>query len=529
MAQITIKNLSFAYPKSEQKAIQGISLEIHKGSFVVLCGRSGCGKSTLLRSLKPAICPFGKKSGQVFWNDTEIEQVEEKIQAEKIGFVMQSPEHQLVTDKVWHELAFGLENLGVSQREIRVRVAEISEYFGITDWYDREVDLLSGGQKQLLNLAATMVLNPEILILDEPTAQLDPIAAEHFLDTLKKINEDFGITIILSEHRLNYVLPMADQVLIMDEGRLLWDGTLEEVLKENLDSMFMKLMPYPSQVYYAVTKDTKKRMPVSIKQGRIWVESLGKKGSCLGEKHGNREDVVVDCRNLWFRYAQKERDILKNLSLKVRKGEIYAILGGNGTGKTTTLSLVSGVYKPYRGKKKIQGTVSYLPQDVQTLFCKDQVRKELEDVPEQIIRLMNLEEVLEHHPYDLSGGQQQKLGLAKVLANNPDILLLDEPTKAIDGIYKEQLGKILTELKNQGKTILMVSHDIDFCGEYADRCGLFSQGQIVSEGPVQEFFIGNQFYTTTIYKMAGAVLEGGIKKEDLICFLTEGNSISHLF
>ena len=196
MAQITIKNLSFAYPKSEQEAIHEISLEIQKGSFVVLCGRSGCGKSTLLRSLKPAICPFGKKSGQVFWNDTEIEEVEEKIQAEKIGFVMQSPEHQLVTDKVWHELAFGLENLGVSQREIRVRVAEISEYFGITDWYDREVDLLSGGQKQLLNLAATMVLNPEILILDEPTAQLDPIAAEHFLDTLKKINEDFGITIM---------------------------------------------------------------------------------------------------------------------------------------------------------------------------------------------------------------------------------------------------------------------------------------------------------------------------------------------
>lgn len=525
MEQIKIENLSFSYPKEENRAISNVSLEIEQGAFVVLCGKSGCGKSTLLRNLKPAICPFGKKEGQVFWNGNRIDEVEEKIQAQKIGFVMQSPEHQLVTDKVWHELAFGMENLGYKQLEIQIRVAEISEYFGITDWYDQSVDRLSGGQKQLLNLAATMVLNPEILILDEPTAQLDPIAAEHFLDTLKKINEDFGITIILSEHRLNHVLPLADDAIIMDQGKVIHFGGVTDVLMKNLDSEFMKLMPYPAQIYYQVTKDSKGQMPISIKQGRVWMESRGKHGVVKDKGFFNDLEIAVKCKNLWFRYERQGQDILQGLSLQIKKGEIFAILGGNGTGKTTTMSLLSGVHKPYRGKIKIEGKISYLPQDVQTLFCKDSVKKELEDVPKKIIELMELHGLEKHHPYDLSGGQQQKLGLAKVMATEPDILLLDEPTKGIDGIYKEQLGKILWKLKSLGKTIIMVSHDIDFCGEYADRCGLFARGKVVSAGTVREFFAGNSFYTTTVNKMAGKVLEDAIKREDILCFLMEDNTI----
>ncbi|MCR5737180.1 MAG: ATP-binding cassette domain-containing protein [Eubacterium sp.] len=526
MAQITIENLSFSYPKAKNAAISKVSLKIGQGTFVVLCGKSGCGKSTLLRNIKPAICPFGKKEGQVFWNGEKIEAVDEKLQARKIGFVMQSPEHQLVTDKVWHELAFGMENLGYPQHEIQMRVAEISEYFGITDWYEQKVDLLSGGQKQLLNLAATMVLNPEILILDEPTAQLDPIAAEHFLDTLKKINEDFGITIILSEHRLNYVLPMADQAIIMEQGQVIHQGAVSEVLMKNLDNEFMKLMPYPAQIYYEATKDGKGPMPISVRQGREWMEA-GKRAGVVEEASlEETKQSVVSCKNVWFRYEREGRDILRGLTTQINGGEIFAILGGNGTGKTTTLSVLSGLYRPYRGKIQITGNVTYLPQDVQTLFCRDTVEKELEGVPEELVKFMELQEYLKHHPYDLSGGQQQKLGLAKVLATDPDILLLDEPTKGIDGIYKEQLGKILVELKQQGKTIIIVSHDIDFCGEYADRCGLFSRGNIVSAGPVRSFFAGNRFYTTTVNKMAGKVLKGAVKKEDVLCFLTEDNTIS---
>ena len=526
MAQITIENLSFFYPKAKEPAIQNVSMKIHRGEFVVLCGKSGCGKSTLLRNIKPAICPFGKKEGMVLWNGETIEEVDEKLQAQKIGFVMQSPEHQLVTDKVWHELALGMENLGYPQHEIQVRVAEISEYFGITDWYEQKVDLLSGGQKQLLNLAATMVLNPEILILDEPTAQLDPIAAEHFLDTLKKINDDFGITIILSEHRLNYVLPMADCAIIMDQGKVVHQGPVSEVLMKNLDSEFMKLMPYPAQIYYDVTKDRSGLMPISIKQGREWMESKSRRGTVGAVNREEKKQSMISCKNIWFRYTRDGRDILRDLSIEMKQGEIFAILGGNGTGKTTTLSVLSGLYRPYRGKVRIDGKVTYLPQDVQTLFCRDTVEKELEDVPEDLVKLLELQKLRSHHPYDLSGGQQQKLGLAKVLATSPDILLLDEPTKGIDGIYKEQLGKILVELKKQGKTIILVSHDIDFCGEYADRCGLFSRGNIVSAGPVRSFFAGNSFYTTTINKMAGKVLVGAVKKEDVLCFLTEDNTIS---
>ena len=526
MAQIEIKDLSFQYKMADRKSLEEISLNIEKGQFIVVCGKSGCGKTTLLRCFKPNIRPAGSINGAINYESQNIEKLTDEQQAKKIGYVMQNPEHQIVTDKVWHELAFGLENLGEKSEYIRAKVAEIAEYFDITSWYYENTDSLSGGQKQLLNLASVMVMSPDILVLDEPTAQLDPIAAERFLDILKKINEDFGITVIISEHRLNYVLQKADQVLVLEKGKVKDFGSVKDIVKKVLTMDIEPLMPIPSRVFHA--NEGKGELPISVLEGRRWLENkeiVRIKQKQFTEtqkvnfknKRVSKNEYSVFCKDVWFRYEKNGRDVVKGLNLNVGKGEIFAIIGGNGTGKTTTIHLLSNILKAYRGKIKVTGKAALLPQNVQTLFEKETVWEELGNISEQIIKDMNLGELLNMHPYDLSGGEQQKAALAKVLSKNPDILLLDEPTKGIDNIFKEELGVLLQSLAKKGKTIILVSHDLEFCGEYVDRCGLFADGSLISMGKVGEFFTNNRFYTTTVAKMTKGIVENAYKMEDIIC------------
>lgn len=543
MAQIEIKNLTFFYPDMEKgeylenPALCNINLEIHRGEFMVICGQTGCGKSTLLRTIKPIICPNGKITGNVLYNGINIKDLKERQQAEKIGFVMQNPDNQIVTDKVWHELAFGLENIGLKSEEIRQKTAEIAEYFELTDLYYLKPDKLSGGQKQLLNLAAVMTMNPEILLLDEPTSQLDPIATEKFVSMLKKINEDLGVTIIMSEHRLSYVLDMADKLVVMNNGKIMEWGNPLEIADKIKNQKISKLMPYATRVYYECGK--KGTPPVSTKDGRKWLERELQdkeiptdrsdrkgdlsKGKFIQENHKeadiNKKEMAITCKNLWFRYEKYERDIIKGLYFSVRRGEIFAILGGNGTGKSTTMWLLSGVKKPYRGKITKKGKVALLPQSVQNLFSRDKVSKELEGCENSLIEEMEIQDILNRHPYDISGGQQQKVALAKILMENPDILLLDEPTKAIDEVYKEELGNLLRKLSADGKTIIIVSHDLDFCGEYADRCGMFADGKLIAVNNNRDFFTSNNFYTTTVAKMSRSTIKGAVKMEDIVCYL----------
>ena len=525
MAQIEIKDLSFQYKTADRTSLKEISLNIEKGQFIVICGKSGCGKTTLLRCLKPNIRPAGIVGGIINYENQNIEILTDEQQAKKIGYVMQNPEHQIVTDKVWHELAFGLENLGEQSKYIRAKVAEIAEYFDMTSWYYENTDCLSGGQKQLLNLASVMVMSPEILVLDEPTAQLDPIAAERFLDILKKINEDFGITVIISEHRLNYVLQKADRILVLEKGRVKGFGNVQDIVKKGLAMDIEPLMPIPGRIFHA--NGEKGDVPISVPEGRRWLERkgtisqkkkfIGKQRVTFKNKGASKEKSSVFCKDVWFRYERNGRDVVKGLDLNVKKGEIFAIIGGNGTGKTTTIHLLSNILKAYRGKIKISGEVALLPQNVQTLFEKETIGEELGDLSEQMIEELDLGDLLNMHPYDLSGGEQQKAALAKILLKDPDILLLDEPTKGIDNIFKEELGELLKNLARKGKTIIFVSHDLDFCGEYVDRCGLFADGSLISMGNVGEFFTNNRFYTTTVAKMTRGIIENAYKMEDVIC------------
>ena len=530
MALFTIRNLNFAYPEQEKNAISDLSLSVQPGEFLVLCGPSGCGKSTLLRQLKTVLAPHGRRSGEILFENTPLDALSQREQTEKIGFVQQSPENQIVTDKVWHELAFGLESLGYDTSTIRRRVAEMASFFGIQDWFYKPVTELSGGQKQLLNLASVMVLQPKVLILDEPTSQLDPIAASDFLATLGKINRELGTTIILTEHRLEEAFGFASRVAVMDGGKLLCTGTPAEVgaeLKSSGNAMFLA-MPAAMRIWAA--SDSKATCPISVCDGRNWLLDYAKthKLQSVPEESKNAPDTetVVSARELWFKYDKDLPDVVKGLSLELHKGEFLALLGGNGTGKTTTLKLLARLQRPYRGELTITGSVGMLPQNPQALFVKSTVRADLlEILPKserkterlaQVVSLCKLAELLDRHPYDLSGGEQQRAALAKILLLNPDILLLDEPTKGLDAEFKQVFGQILRTLQASGVAILMVSHDIEFCAKYADRCALFFDGNIVTESTPKTFFSGNSFYTTAANRIARDVLPDAVTPEDVI-------------
>jgi energy-coupling factor transport system ATP-binding protein len=527
---LAIRHLTFAYPEQEKSAVSDFSLSVRRGEFLVICGPSGCGKSTLLRQLKPALAPHGRRGGEILFENTPLERLSRREQAEKIGFVQQNPDNQIVTDKVWHELAFGLESLGCDTPVIRRRVAEMASFFGIQTWFHKRVEELSGGQKQLLNLASVMVMQPEILILDEPASQLDPIAAADFLAVLGRINRELGTTVILTEHCLEEAFSHASRAAVMDGGRLVCVGSPAETgaaLKRAGSPMFLA-MPAAMRIWAAV--DGAGSCPVSVRDGREWLLDYSRRHELRPvpeEKDVRpRTETVMSARELWFRYDRDLPDVVRGLSLELRRGEFFALLGGNGTGKTTALKLLAGLRGLGRGELRTTGSVGMLPQDPRTLFVRPTVYEDLmEALPKaertdgriaEAVSLCRLTDLLGRHPYDLSGGEQQRAALAKVLLQKPDILLLDEPTKGLDAEFRQSLGRILRTLRDSGTAILMVSHDIEFCARYADRCALFFDGSIVNEAPPRAFFSGNSFYTTAANRISRGLLPGAVTPEDVI-------------
>lgn len=583
MNLVEIKDFGFSYPESSRKVLEHVNLNIKEGTLNVIMGRSGCGKSTLLRQLKSVLAPAGEKEGEILYRNIPLRDTDHRTQSQEIGFVMQNPDNQIVTDKVWHELAFGLESLGYDNATIRLRVAEMASYFGIQKWFYKNVSELSGGQKQLLNLASVMAMHPSLLILDEPTSQLDPIAASDFLETVKKINRDIGTTVLLTEHRLQDIIPYADRVFVMDEGTLFLEGTPREIgtkLKEQHHGMFLS-MPVPMQIYAGT--ESALTCPLTVSEGRQWIrEYIEEKGikkeqiqqanqrlEKKGEKNENettgffghfkrqKENTppAIQMKDVWFRYEKDSPDVIQDLSLEVKKGEFYGLVGGNGTGKSTTLSLLGRVHQPYSGRIYLDGKdlrsfsdrelyggyLGVMPQNPQSIFLKKTVLEDLysviggrkerpsseypismkkEKAIEGIVSLTNLEGLLNRHPYDLSGGEQQRLALAKVLLLRPKILLMDEPTKGMDAEYKEELGSILKKLQSHGMTIFMISHDVEFVAEYADTTGLFFEGNVVTSKKTRDFFAGNNFYTTAANRMARGLFPEAVTGKDVVSCLT---------
>lgn len=547
MEKIKVDNLSFSYPKSDKLALESVSLSIKESEFVVLCGKSGCGKSTLLRHLKKSMNPYGNKLGSVCFDGEEIEDMNDRDAASKIGYVQQNPDNQLVTDKVWHELAFGLESLGYINSVIKRRVAEMASYFGIQTWFRKSVSELSGGQKQLLNLASVMAMQPEVLILDEPASQLDPIAARDFLSTVHRLNRELGVTIVISEHRLEEIFPLADRAIVMDEGRIIANAKPGEVAiqlagsggEESVHPMYYG-MPPVMKLFPKELVRWQDSLPMTLREGRILMEKLFENGTLKlkdGEVHNSVEGKeaaigrpAIKLKNLYFRYAKNSDDVLRGLSLEIEEGRLHCLLGGNGSGKSTTLKAICGIIKPQSGKVKLADNyrAAMVPQNPQALFteisCEEEVlegmcyqKLEIEEKvrrTEEMLKLMEIEHLRKANPYDLSGGEQQRLALAKVMVSNPDILLLDEPTKGLDPFFKQTLGRILRSLCKENKTIFMVSHDIEFCAEFGDRCSMFFDGEIATSGSAKEFFSGNNFYTTVENKLTRKWCEGIITGEE---------------
>ena len=530
MEILRIEDLSFRYPQAERAALAHISMSVQSGEFVVICGESGCGKSTLLRLLKRELAPAGEKSGSVCFRGVELEQLDARTAAGDIGFVLQNPDNQIVTDKVWHELAFGLENLGVLAPVIRRRVGEMASYFGIGGWFRRSTDELSGGQKQLLNLAAVMVMQPQVLLLDEPTSQLDPIAAADFIATLHKLNRELGLTILLVEHRLEEVFPLADRVLLLERGQVrLWDTPRRVGALLPPEHPMAQGLPSAVRIFGGLAvEDT---CPLTVREGRDFLERhfVPRPPVPLPE-YRHSDTVAIELKNAWFRYERELPDVLRGVNLQVYAGECYCLLGGNGTGKTTALQVIAGLNKLYRGKVLVNGkllkdykgnslyrqNLALLPQNPQTVFLRDTVREDLaemltaQEIPRAaqaekiaaVAQRLGIESLLERHPYDLSGGEQQTCALAKLLLAQPRILLLDEPTKGLDAAARQRLTALLAALRQQGMTLLVVTHDVEFAAGCADRCGLFFDGEVLSSAVPTAFFAENTFYTTAANRMA---------------------------
>ncbi len=530
MAILKVEDLNFTYPLCKTPALDSVSFEIERGDFCVVCGATGSGKSTLLRLLKREIAPLAQKSGNIYFDGVNIDLLSHEISSSRIGFVMQDPEHQIVTDKVWHELAFGLENLGVPQSVIARRVAEMANYFGIESWFDKRVSELSGGQKQLLSLASVMVCDPDVLILDEPCAQLDPIASSDFISTLKKLSSDLSLTVIIVEHRLEELIPICDKLLVLEGAKLLANGDPKEVIAQMKNKpAIIGAMPAAARLYHAL--DAQGECPLSVKEGRRFIEkNYNNDVKKLDfESYEHSKSPALEFCNAYFRYEKNSPDTLRGLDLKIYENEIFCILGGNGSGKSTSLRSAAGLLKLYSGCVKIFGQklkdypngslykncLSLLPQDVQTVFSKNTVKEELDEVHADLSLLpFNISHLCDKHPYDLSGGEMQLAALAKVLAAKPKILLMDEPTKGIDSEKKSQIIDILKKLKESGVTVVIVTHDVEFTALCADRCALFFRGQTVSVGTPREFFSQNKFYTTAACRMTKGFFDNAVTVED---------------
>jgi energy-coupling factor transport system ATP-binding protein len=527
MALFEIKNVSFYYPDEQTNTLNNITLSIPEGSFTVLCGASGSGKTTLLRHLKKELQPVGARNGHILYEGVPLEQQPDERTAEEIGMVFQHPDQQIVMDTVWHEMAFALENRGYPTEVIRKRTAEMAQFFGLEPLLHQSVHHLSGGQKQLVNLASILVLQPRVILLDEPTSQLDPVAAKEFLQMLKRLNDEFSMTIVLSEHRLEDVFPLADQIIFMDEGRVRYQGEPKAVCKaiaHQQDDTHFRYLPSIAKLYLTLEKGGASETPLTVRDGKRWFQSVPFKAEMEKKEKANVfTERMLQCKDVSFQYERERPMVLKKLSLSVYRGEFLAILGGNGAGKSTLLQVLAGLIQPQRGHVRLEGKkihhiketerfrrIGYLAQNPLLYFSHDTIIEELEFAAKRsaahqemnnLIHLLDLSSVLHKHPYDVSGGQQQKAALAIVLLSRPDILLLDEPTKGLDVVSKEKLAHILGTLRQGGLTIVSVTHDVEFAAKQATRCALLFDGDITSEGEPGAFFCHHYFYTTTVHRI----------------------------
>ena len=505
-------NFSFQYPDATA-GIGPLEWRVEQGAFQLLVGATGSGKTTLLRCCKPAIAPAGEQAGMLAFFGCPVVDLSERESAEAVGYVSQSPENQIVCDTVWHELAFGLENLGLPPNEMRRRVAEVAHFFGIEPWFRRAVSGLSGGQKQMVTLASVLALQPRVLLLDEPTAQLDPVAEKNFLHALFRVNRELGITVVVATHAPESMAPYATDAVELRAGKVevvplerfaprTWNTP--DAGRDNAAGSHAFTTISVGQGFYPCRQQSlTNRSATAERQGQ---------SPCPPNQPGNSQGAstpAISLHDVRFRYRREDDWVLRGLDLDVLSGSLHALVGGNGCGKSTLLRVVAGVLRPERGRvtNTLAASQAFLPQDPKALFVCDSVADELRewqracgyadtDIREMLTRF-NLADRTTNHPYDLSGGQQQLLALAKLLLTNPRLLLLDEPTKGLDAPSKLLVARELTTRAAAGTTVLMATHDLAFAALVAHTATMLFDGEAVSTEPSPAFFAHNLFYRPT--------------------------------
>ncbi len=634
MALIEFENFSFSYlnsdgTRSSQKSLDNINLNVHFGDFVLLCGPSGCGKTTLLTNLKKELMPNGFREGRIRYNGTEISQLDDFSSACDIGYLFQNPDSQIVTDTVIQEIAFPLENIGLPTEEIRNRISEIVAFFGINDILHKNVNELSGGQKQLINLCSLLVLRPKVLLLDEPMSQLDPIASYEFLSIIRRLNEEFSITVIMSEHKADSIFPFIDYAVFLKDGRIEFNNNAHDICEEVIsDEVFENYLPAVTKIYNGLSKKyenhddlsenngdsnesfsnqsnplSKLNTPLSIREGRRCLniihddlikinEDIEKNNnsdsdnlsnsaknynsnqfSTTKQYHSSKKDIkdilpfsndrntLIKMSGIYFAYEKKNL-ILKNLDFKLNSGEFVSLIGGNGVGKSTFLQILVGILNPIKGKVRYSKNlkIAYVHQNPMIHFSKDTVKEEfLESILssgffnsnefnretydnllkldgdsfiesdilnnlkfknvnysfKELIEFFNISDLLDKHPYDCSGGEQQKTVIVKALIQNTDVLVLDEPTKGLDPISSNNLAEILNSLIDNGLTIVMTSHDLDFVANNCKRCLMLFDKNIQIDDDPKVIFAENNFYTTFVNRMVKDYIPQAVTLDDV--------------
>ena len=605
MALIEFNNFSFAYmnsdgTESEVKSLDSINLEIDYGDFVLLCGPSGCGKTTLLTNLKKELMPAGRRSGEIKFNGTRIIDMDEISSACDIGYLFQNPDSQIVTDTVIQEIAFPLENIGLPTEEIRNRISEIVAFFGINDILHKNVNELSGGQKQLVNLCSLLVLRPHVLLLDEPMSQLDPIASYEFLSIVRRLNEEFSITVIMSEHKADSIFPFIDKAVFLKDGKIEFVDNAHNICSEVIDDeIFENYLPAVTKIYNSLSVKypslIKLNTPLSIREGRRCLNTIHddlikisnddvdsinlnhdnlhitnkkyhsqeKSGILDKISLGGNKNALISMNGIYFAY-EKGNLILKNVDFELEKGDFVSLIGGNGVGKSTFLQLLVGILKPIKGKVKYKKGIkrAYVHQNPMIHFSKDNVKEEfLESILEskllqnnsvgfnketyddllkmsneefiesdvlnglefdsiefkfkELIEFFDICDLIDKHPYDCSGGEQQKIVIVKALLQNADVLVLDEPTKGLDPISSKNLANILNSLRDNGITILMTSHDLDFVANNCKRCLMLFDKDIQIDDDPKVIFAENNFYTTFVNRMVKDYVPEIVTLDDL--------------
>lgn len=501
---IEVRGLRFAYPGAEAPVFDGLDWRVSQGAFALLVGGTGSGKSTLLSLLKPEIAPTGECAGELRVLGENVADMDVRASAERVGYVFQDPENQIVCETVWHEMAFGLENLGMSRDEMRRRVAETSYFFGLEDWLHRDTDTLSGGRKQLLSLAAVLALRPRVLLLDEPTSQLDPVAEKNFLHALFRVNRELGCTVVVATHQPRPMLEYATYAYRIEGGRVREVADMASLgHREGLFSGEVPGWGASRRAKNGLKSGKSAEFEAQIlPQDDSGVPLRAGGGRILQKMHGGSATTLSEG---WFRYDRVSGWVLRGLDVAFSAGVVHAVVGGNGCGKSTMLSVLAKTAKLQRGRI-VRGTASaaLLPQNPKALLVAETVRDELmewastcgydEAVAQERAASLGLANLGERHPYDLSGGQRQLLALAKLLLIGPELLLLDEPTKGLDLASRRIIAHALRDHAKAGGTVIMATHDLDFAEQVSDDVAMMFDGEIACVEPPTDFFADNVFY-----------------------------------